>query len=175
MWSRVHGSDGADGSRMVLQGRVTALRMVKTLDGRPAVVVRKRATRRGRGAELTEAEDFLIDDGGGSPARVAVQHALFLDRPAPVFGSWMGIPIEFFPFLPKGRAPTLLEEAVIAPGDVVEVIGRVETVVDPAASDRFGRETPLVRIISGTADEPLLLRTALVADDRAPPLLVHGT
>jgi hypothetical protein len=160
LWARVDGTDGADGARVLLRGRVVALRTVKTLDGRPAVFVRKRATRRGRGAELNEAEDFLVDDGSGSPARVAVQHALFVDRPAPVFGSWMGIPLEFFPFLPRGRTSTQLDEAVLAPGDAVEVIGRVETVVDPAASDRFGRETPLVRIFSGTADEPVLLRTA---------------
>jgi hypothetical protein len=156
LWSR---DDSGAGTRTVVRGRVAALRTVKTLDGRPAVFVHRRATRRGRGAETNQAEDFLVDDGSGALTRVAVEHALFLDRPTPVFGSWMGVPLEVFPFLPRLAMPTQIEEAVIFPGDHVEIVGRAETVVDPSVSDRLGRQTPLIRVIGGTADEPVLLRT----------------
>jgi hypothetical protein len=156
LWSR---DEKAAGTRTVVRGRVAALRTVKTLDGRPAVFVHRRATRQGRGAETNQAEDFLVDDGSGALTRVAVEHALFLDRPTTVFGSWMGVPLEVFPFLPRLATPTRIEEAVIFPGDQVEIVGRVETVVDPSVSDRLGRQTPLMRVVAGTADEPVLLRT----------------
>lgn len=150
-----------DGRRTVVRGRVTALRTLPALDGRPAVFVRVRATRSGRRAELLRAEDFLIDDGTGAPIRVQVQHALYLDRPVRLFGSWISPPLEVFPLLPPGMVPVDLEEAALHPGDEVEIVGRSEMVVDPSMSDRLARATPLVCVLSGTSDEPLLVRSVL--------------
>jgi hypothetical protein len=162
-WSTPSAASGGplDGRRTVMRGRVVALRTLQALDGRPAVFARVRATRSGRRAELLRAEDFLIDDGTGAPTRVQVQHALYLDRPARLFGSWISPPLEVFPLLPPGVIPVDLEEAALHPGDEVEIVGRSEMVVDPSISDRLARATPLVRVLSGTSDEPLLVRSVL--------------
>ena len=169
---------------MVVRGRIKALATVPALDGRPAVFVHIRARRHGRGAGLQKAEDFLLDAGTGTPIRVQVTHALYLDRPARVFGSWSGVPVgalallpegtapteledgswsgvplEVFPFLPAGPAPVELEESALYPGAEVEVVGRAETRVDPTLSDRLERTTPLVTVLTGTPEEPLLLRS----------------
>ena len=103
----------------------------------------------------------MIDDGSGTPTRVSVAHALLLDRPARVFGSWLSPPLEVCPLVPGGSNPIDLEETALYPGDEVEVVGAVEMVVDPALGDRLERSTPLLRVLSGTADEPLLIRSVL--------------
>jgi len=154
-------STAADGDRIRVRGRVIALQTVPALDGRPAVFQRLRATRGGHGAELVAGDDFMIDDGSGKPTRVSVAHALFLDRPARVFGSWLSPPLEVCPLLPSGSNPIDLEEAALYPGDEIEVVGGVEMVVDPALGDRLERSPPLVRVLSGTPDEPLLIRSVL--------------
>lgn len=150
-----------DGRRTIVRGRVVALRTLPALDGRPAVFVRVRASRSGRRAELLRAEDFLIDDGSGALTRVQVQYALYLDRPARLFGSWISPPLEVFPLLPPGVIPVELEEAALHPGDEVEIVGRSEMVVDPSISDRLGRATPLAQVLTGTSEEPLLVRSLL--------------
>jgi len=152
-----------DGGRVRVRGRITALRTVPALDGGPAVYVTVRATRNGRGTELHKAQDFLLDDGTGVPTRVEVAHALLLDRPIRLFGSWNSPPLETFRWIPAGTTPVDLEEAALMPGDEVEVIGRAEMVVDPSMADRMARDTPLVRVLSGTPDEPLLLRSLELA------------
>ena len=154
-------SPAADGERIRLRGRVMPLQTVPALDGRPAVFQRLRATRRGRGAELLKGDDFMIDDGSGTPTRVSVAHALFLDRPARVFGSWLSPPLEVCALVPGGSNPIDLDEAALYPGDEVEVVGAAEMVVDPALGDRLERSPPLVRVLTGTADEPLLIRSVL--------------
>ena len=161
-WSTARpSSPAADGDRIRLRGRVIAVHTVPALDGRPAVFQRLRATRQGRGAELAKGDDFMIDDGSGTPTRVSVAHALLLDRPARVFGSWLSPPLEVCPLVPGGSNPIDLEETALYPGDEVEVVGAVEVVVDPALGDRLERSTPLLRVLSGTADEPLLIRSVL--------------
>jgi hypothetical protein len=150
-----------DGDRVRVRGRITALRTVPALEGQPAVFVRVRATRNGRGSELQKAEDFLLDDGTGVPTRVQVAHALFLDRPIRLFGSWYSPPLETFTWIPAGTVPVDLEEAALFQGDEVEVVGRSEMVVDPSIGERLARATPLMRVLSGTSDEPLLLSSVL--------------
>jgi hypothetical protein len=108
---------------------------------------------------LHKAQDFLLDDGTGVPTRVEVAHALLLDRPIRLFGSWNSPPLETFRWIPAGTTTVDLEEATLLPGDEVEVIGRAEMVVDPSMADRMARDTPLVRVLRGTPDEPLLLRS----------------
>lgn len=150
-----------DGDRVLVRGRVVSLQTVSTLDGRRAVFQRVRATRRGHGAELQRGTDFLLDDGSGTPTRVGVSHALFLDRPARVFGWWLTPPTEVLPLVPGGLNPIDLEEAALHEGDEVEVTGRAETIVDPTFGERLERATPLVRVLHGTPDEPLLVRSVL--------------
>lgn len=150
-------STPADGDRVCLRGRIVPLRLMPALDGSPAVFQRVRATKYGRGAELQKGEDFLLDDGRGAPVRVRVEHGLLVDRPARVQDPWLSPPIEVFPFLPGGPSLVSLEEAILLAGDEIEVSGRIETVVDPAAADRLERTTPVVRTLSGTPEEPLLL------------------
>ena len=150
-----------DGGRVRVRGRVTALRTTPTLDGRAAVFVSVRATRQGRGTELQKGQDFLLDDGTGMPTRVEVAHALLLDRPVRLFGSWHSPPLESFRWIPSGTTPIDLEEFALFEGDEVEVVGRAETVVDPSIVNRMARETPLVRVLHGTPDEPLLLQSVV--------------
>jgi len=154
-------SSPADGDRVRVRGRVIAVQTVPALDGRPAVFQRLRATRGGHAAELLKGDDFIIDDGTGTPTRVSVEHALFLDRPVRVFGSWFSPPFEVCSLLPRGSNPIDLEEAALYSGDEVEVVGGVEMVVDPTLGDRLERSPPLVRVLSGTPDEPVLIRSIL--------------
>jgi len=161
-WSRPNASSpAADGDRVRVRGRVIPLQTVPALDGRPAVFQRLRATRGGRAAELLKGDDFIIDDGSGTPTRVLVEHALFLDRPVRVFGSWFSPPFEVCSLLPRGSQPIELDEAAVYSGDEVEIVGGVEMVVDPSLGDRLERSPPLVRVLSGTPDEPLLIRSVL--------------
>jgi len=161
-WSTARpSSPAADGDRVRVRGRVIPLQTVPGLDGRPAVFQRLRATRGGRGAELLKGDDFMIDDGSGTPTRVCAAHALFLDRPARVFGSWLSPPPEACLLVPGGSNPIDLEEAALYPGDEVEVVGSAEMVVDPTLGDRLERSPPLVRVLSGAADEPLVIRSVL--------------
>lgn len=158
-WSTVTAAidAGADGGRVRVRGRIRALRTIPALDGRAAVLVSVRATRQGRGTEVHKGQDFLLDDGTGVPTRVEVAQALFLDRPLRLFGSWHSPPLESLHFIPAGTTPIDLQEAALFEGDEVEVVGRAEMVVDPSVGDRLARDTPLVRVLTGTADEPLLL------------------
>jgi len=149
----------SDGGRVRVRGRITAGRTVPALDGQPAVFVTVRATRHGRGTELHKAQDFLLDEGTGVPTRVRVAHALLLDRPVRLFGSWNSPPLETFRWIPAGTTPVDLEQAALFPGDEVEVVGRVEMVVDPSLVDRMPRDTPLARVLHGTPDEPLLIQS----------------
>jgi hypothetical protein len=158
-WSTVTAPSDADvdGGRVRVRGRIRALRTIPALDGRAAVLISVRATRQGRGTEVHKGQDFLLDDGTGVPTRVEVAQALFLDRPLRLFGSWHSPPLESLHFIPAGTTPIDLQEAALFEGDEVEVVGRAEMVVDPSVGDRLARATPLTRVLSGTADEPLLL------------------
>jgi hypothetical protein len=155
-WSQARGaSDG----RVVLRGSVKALRTVTTLTGTPAVFVHTHAIGKGRGTDIAYGEDFLVVDDSPIPARISVRHALLVDSPTRVSGSWSSVPLVALPVLPHLLTSTSIKEAVIFPGEQVEVIGHLDTVVDPSVADRLGRQPPLVRVFYGTPESPLLLRT----------------
>lgn len=150
--------ESADGARVAVRGRIRALRTLTAFDGGAAVFMSVRATRRGRGADLQMAEDFLVDDGSGSTVRVDVEHALFLGRQPLPGAPGSVLPEALYHLVPDSAEPIDWAGGCLLEGDLVEVVGRSEVVVDPSVGDRLARVTPLVRVLRGTADEPLLVR-----------------
>jgi len=158
--NRLLASQG-QGDRVRLRGRVVALHTLTAFGGGQVVFSRARMTRAGRGAEIEKAQDFLLDDGQETPARVSVAHAHLVGTPPPIRSGRPSMPVDVMHLIPSIAAETEYSEATVAAGDTVDVIGRLEEEVDPSAGDhrwRLERSTPIVRVLSGSAEVPLLIR-----------------
>jgi hypothetical protein len=158
----------ADRHAVAVRGVVVARRTAgSALTGQQAVwsLVRFR-----KGALLSSdffhevALDFLLDDGTDEPIWVEVSGGMLLDRFPPdqrmQFHSTTLLDLDH-PFLTRLRlddSEVLGAEISIAPGDVVEVVGRLSRRLDPTAPSESGRELPQRRALRSGTRVPVMVR-----------------
>jgi hypothetical protein len=161
---------------VAVRGIVLAQRTAASaLEGRPAVwsLVRFR-----KGTWLTRsffhevAFDFLLDDGTDEPIWVEVAGGMLLDPFPPEervqFHSTTLLDVDH-PFLTRLRLDdrqVWASEIGIAPGDAVEVVGRLSRRLDPTAHADSGRDPPQRRTIRSGTRVPVMIRR-LTAHDPA--------
>jgi hypothetical protein len=163
-----------DRRAVAVRGVVVARRTASSaLDGRQVVwsLVRFR-----KGAFLATdffhevAFDFLLDDGTDEPIWIEVDGGMLLD-PFPAdervqFQSTTLLEIGH-PFLTRLRLDdraVLGAELTIAPGDVVEVVGRLSRRLDPTAPSESGREQPRRRVLRSGTRVPVMVKRVLKPD-----------
>ena len=116
------------------------------------------------------AFDFLLDDGSDEPIWVEVEGGMLLDPFPPAervqFGSTTLLEIEH-PFLTRLRLDDREvrgAELTIAPGDVVEVVGRLSRRIDPTAASESGRDQPRRRALRSGTRVPVMVKRVLQPD-----------
>jgi hypothetical protein len=163
-----------DRRAVAVRGVVVARRTASSaLDGRQVVwsLVRFR-----KGAFLAAdffhevAFDFLLDDGTDEPIWVEVEGAMVVDAFPPAkrvqFQSTTLLEIGH-PFLTRLRLDdreVFASEIAIAPGDVVEVVGRLSSRLDPTASSESGRDQPRRRALRSGTRIPVMVKRVLTPD-----------
>ena len=116
------------------------------------------------------AFDFLIDDGTDEPIFVEASGGMVID-PFPKdrrvqFQSTTLLDIAH-PFLTRLRLrerKVRAAEIAIAPGDVVEVVGRLSRRLDPTARSSSGREPPQRRALRSGTRVPVMVRKIVEPD-----------
>jgi hypothetical protein len=110
------------------------------------------------------AFDFLLDDGTDEPIWVEVSGGMLLDRfpgdERVQFHSTTLLEIDH-PFLTRLRLDdreVLGAEINIAPGDVVEVVGRLSRRLDPTAPSESGRDVPQRRALRSGTRVPVMVK-----------------
>ena len=159
----------ADRRAVAVRGVVIARRTTaSTLDGRPLVWSLTRF-RRGRPPFVRAffrevAFDFMLDDGTDEPIWIEVSGGMFIDRFTPdrrvKFKSTTLLDIDH-PFMTDLRLRDRQARAAeigIAPGDVVEVVGRLSRRLDPTAPSDSGREPPQRRALRSGTRVPVMVR-----------------
>jgi len=116
------------------------------------------------------AFDFLIDDGTDEPIWVEVTGGMVIDRfpddRRVQFQSTTLLEIDH-PFLTHLRLrdrKVRAAEIAIAPGDVVEVVGRLSRRLDPSAPSHSGREPPQRRALRSGTRVPVMVRKVIEPD-----------
>jgi hypothetical protein len=116
------------------------------------------------------AHDFLLDDGTDEPILVEVEGGMLLDRfPAEErlqFHSTTLLEIQH-PVLTRLRLDSrevLGTEVAIAPGDVVEVVGRLTRRLDPTAPSETGRDQPQRRALRSGTRIPVMVKKVAAPD-----------
>jgi len=116
------------------------------------------------------AFDFLIDDGTDEPIWVEVTGGMVIDRfpddRRVQFQSTTLLEIDH-PFLTHLRLRdrnVRAAEIAIAPGDVVEVVGRLSRRLDPSAPSDSGREPPQRRALRSGTRVPVMVRKVVEPD-----------
>jgi len=117
-----------------------------------------------------QAFDFLLDDGTDEPIWVEVEGAMLVDAFPPAervqFRSTTLLEIGH-PFLTRLRLDdreVFASELTIAPGDVVEVVGRLSRRLDPTASAESGREQPRRRALRSGTRVPVMVKRVVTPD-----------
>ncbi|HXI59621.1 MAG TPA: hypothetical protein VNO55_26315 [Polyangia bacterium] len=158
----------ADRHAVAVRGVVVARRTAASaLSGRPTVWSLARFR---KGAFISSdffheaALDFLLDDGTDEPIWVEVLGGMLLDRfPADQrvqFHSTTLLELDH-PFLTRLRLDdreVLGAEINIAPGDIVEVVGRLSRRLDPTAPSESGRDPPQRRSLRSGTRVPVMVR-----------------
>jgi len=116
------------------------------------------------------AFDFLLDDGTDEPIWVEVTGGMLLDPFPPdervQFHSTTLLEIDH-PFLTRLRLDdrdVLGAEISIAPGDVVEVVGRLSRRLDPTAPSESGRDPPQRRALRSGTRVPVMVKKVRAPD-----------
>ena len=116
------------------------------------------------------AFDFLIDDGTDEPIWVEVTGGMVIDRfpndRRIQFQSTTLLDIDH-PFLTHLRIrdrKLRAAEIAIAPGDIVDVVGRLSRRLDPSAPSDSGREPPQRRALRSGTRVPVMVRKVLEPD-----------
>jgi hypothetical protein len=164
----------ADRRAVAVRGIVVARRTASSaLDSRQAVwsLVRFR-----KGAWLATdffhevAFDFLLDDGTDEPIWIEVTGGLLLDPFPPdervQFHSTTLLEIGH-PFLTRLRLDNrevLGAELTIAPGDAIEVVGRLTRKLDPTAPSESGRDPPQRRALRSGTRVPVMIKKVRAPD-----------
>jgi hypothetical protein len=164
-----------DRQAVSVRGVVLGCRMTtSTMDARSVVwsLTRFRAGRAplGRSFFHEVAFDFLIDDGTDEPILVEAAGGMVID-PFPSdrrvqFQSTTLLDIDH-PFLTRLRlreGKVRAAEIAIAPGDVVEVVGRLSRRLDPTARSTSGREPPQRRALRSGTRVPVMVRKIIEPD-----------
>jgi hypothetical protein len=158
----------ADRHAVAVRGVVVARRTaVSALSGRQTVWSLARFR---KGAFVSSdffheaALDFLLDDGTDEPIWIEVSGGMLLDRfPSDErvqFQSTTLLELDH-PFLTRLRLDdreVFGAEINIAPGDVVEVVGRLSRRLDPTAPSASGREPPQRRSLRSGTRVPVMVR-----------------
>ena len=165
----------ADRRAVAVRGVVIGRRTIaSTMDRRPVVwsLTRFRLGRSPLSSAFFHevAFDFLIDDGTDEPIHVEVEGGMVID-PFPAdrrvqFQSTTLLDINH-PFLTRLRLRDRLVRAAeisIAPGDVVEVVGRLSRRLDPTAPSHSGREPPQRRALRSGTRVPVMVKKILEPD-----------
>lgn len=143
---------------VTIVGRVRALRTLAATDGERVVFSFLSATRKGRGAHLHKAQDFILEREREGVVLVEVAHAELLGERENVFGSRPGLSRDVLDLVPYGQDPMDIAETTLRAGDLVEGVGLLEERVDPRGERALGRDTPLLYVLRGTSKVPLRLR-----------------
>jgi hypothetical protein len=163
-----------DRRAVAVRGVVVARRTAASaLDGRLGVWTLARFRKHALlGADFfhESAFDFLLDDGTDEPIWVEVAGGMLVD-PFPdddrvQFGSTTLLELDH-PFLTRLRLDdreVLAAEIVIAPGDVVDVVGRLSRRLDPTAPSETGRDQPQRRTLRSGTRIPIMVRRVTTAD-----------
>jgi hypothetical protein len=116
------------------------------------------------------AFDFLLDDGTGEPIWVEVSGGMLLDPFPPEervqFHSTTLLDVDH-PFLTRLRLDdrqVWASEIGIAPGDAVEVVGRLSRRLDPTARAASGRNPPQRRTLRSGTRVPVMIRKLTMPD-----------
>ena len=163
-----------DRHSVAVRGIVLADRTAASaLDGRAAVwsLARfRKGTWFSRNFFHEVAFDFLLDDGTDEPIWVEVEGAMVVDAFPPAkrvqFQSTTLLEIGH-PFLTRLRLDdreVFASEIAIAPGDVVEVVGRLSRRLDPTASSESGRDQPRRRALRSGTRIPVMVKRVLTPD-----------
>jgi len=163
-----------DRRAVAVRGVVVARRTAASaLDGRGAVWS---LTRFRKSAWLSTdffhetAFDFLLDDGTDEPIWIEVAGGMLLDPFPPdervQFHTTTLLELGH-PYLTRLRLDNrevMGAELTIAPGDVVEVVGRLSRRLDPTASSASGREQPQRRALRSGTRVPVMLKKVVAPD-----------
>ena len=163
-----------DQKAVAVRGIVVARRTAASaLDGRQAVWA---LTRFRKGAWLTRsffhetAFDFLLDDGTDEPIWIEVAGGMLLEPFPPEervqFHSTTLLELEH-PFLTRLRLDhrqVWASEIGIAPGDAIEVVGRLSRRLDQTARAESGRNPPQRRTLRSGTRVPVMIRKLVVPD-----------
>lgn len=165
----------ADRRAVAVRGVVIGRRTIaSTMDQRPVVwsLTRFRLGRSPLASAFFHevAFDFLIDDGTDEPIYVEVEGGMVIDS-FPTdrrvqFQSTTLLDINH-PFLTRLRLRDRLvraAEIAVAPGDVVEVVGRLSRRLDPTAPSHSGREPPQRRALRSGTRVPVMVKRILEPD-----------
>jgi hypothetical protein len=163
-----------DRQAVAVRGVVVARRTAASaLESRPSVwsLVRFR-----KGAWLATdffheaAFDFLLDDGTDEPIWIEVAGGMLLDPFPPdervQFHSTTLLELGH-PFLTRLRLDSrevLGAELTIAPGDTVEIVGRLSRRLDPTAASESGRDQPQRRALRSGTRVPVMVKKVLAPD-----------
>ncbi|HEX2659165.1 MAG TPA: hypothetical protein VHU40_12870 [Polyangia bacterium] len=165
----------ADRRAVAVRGVVIGRRTIaSTMDRRPVVwsLTRFRLNRSPLASAFFHevAFDFLIDDGTDEPIHVEVEGGMVIDPFPPdrrvQFQSTTLLDIDH-PFLTRLRLrdrQVLAAEISVAPGDVVEVVGRLSRRLDPTAPSHSGREPPQRRALRSGTRVPVMVKKILEPD-----------
>jgi hypothetical protein len=163
-----------DRRAVAVRGVVVARRTAASaLDGRRAVWSLSRF-RKGQWVSADffheVALDFLLDDGTDEPIWVEVSGGMLLDHfPADErvqFHSTTLLELDH-PFLTRLRLDdreVLGAEINIAPGDVVDVVGRLSRRLDPSAPSDSGRDPPHRRALRSGTRVPVMVKKVTQPD-----------
>jgi hypothetical protein len=163
-----------DRRAVAVRGVVVARRTAATaLDGRQAVwslVKFRKAHLLAAGFFHEAAFDFLLDDGTDEPIWIEVAGGMLVDAFPPEervqFNSTTLLELGH-PFLTRLRLDereVLGAELAIAPGDVVDVVGRLSRRLDPTAPSESGRDQPERRALRSGTRVPVMVRRVLTPD-----------
>ena len=158
-----------DRRAVAVRGVVRATRTAASpLDGRPVVWSLTRFRRRRPPLEHAFFHevgfDFLLDDGTDEPIWVEVSGGMLIDRFPPdrrvQFQSTTLLDIDH-PVLTDLRLRdrrVRAAEIAVAPGDVIEVVGRLSRRLDPSAPSESGRAPPQRRSLRSGTRVPVMVR-----------------
>ncbi|HVZ74629.1 MAG TPA: hypothetical protein VHJ20_19740 [Polyangia bacterium] len=162
-----------DRRAVAVRGVVVARRTAASaLEGRAAVwsLVRFRSSPLKADFFHEAAFDFLLDDGTDEPIWVEVAGGMLVDPFPPEervqFHNTTLLELEH-PFLTRLRLDAREvrgAELVVAPGDLVDVVGRLSRRLDPTATSESGREPPQRRALRSGTRIPVMVRRVPTPD-----------
>jgi hypothetical protein len=173
-------SGEARGQRVQLRGTVERpAGLLRTPKGKPAVLVRYHGCQGREGGPAAfslwrwelHATDFGVRRADGREVWVDTRSILLLPHPPPVDSRSLSLlrPLHVHISQEEGAPLSwIYDEEIIAPGEPVEVVGRLDLEPHPDASVGSDRQPRLRSVLRGTPREPVLVRRYVPTEPETP-------